>query len=908
MTGEDIRRALLAFAQKWSVYRRSERSEAQTFLNELFACYGQDRSAVATFEEPQEGGFVDLMWPRVCLVEMKRPSEADRLEVHREQAFRYWRRAADAALRIPAPRFVVLCAFTKLEIWEPGAFPEQPRTTLDLIELPEQFETMLFLAGREPVFMGSQVGVTRGAVSIVAGLYQLLRERRAADADVLRDFVLQAVWCMFAEDLALLDAKLFTQLVDRLIDDPQRSSVDDLGALFRYLNTAQGGPAHGLYANVPYANGGLFASPALVHLELDELRALRAACAFDWHRVQPAIFGSLLEGGLGKEKQWAMGAHYTHEADIVKVVEPTIAQPWRERIENLSSHAQAVTAQNDLMRYVVLDPACGSGNFLYVAYRELRRLEQRLRERERELRRRAGLREQQSLSLFFPLSNIRGIELDGFAVRLARVTLWMGHKLAVDELQLDEATLPLTDLSHIRAGDALRVPWPRADAIIGNPPFHGDRRLRRVLGDAYVQWLQQQYKIGLKDYCCYWFRRAHDALEPGQRAGLVATNSVTQNRARPVTLDYIIATGGVITNAVSSQDWPGEAAVDVSIINWTKPEAEAPAVTPTLDGKSINEPIAGSLRPASIAVERCGLLAQNLGRAFFGCVPGNSKPGFLLTIDEAQQLLAGKPKQWRDVIRPYLIGDDLTDNPEQTPSRWVIDFGRRSLEQAEQFPEALALVRQRVKPARDKNPRKTYREHWWRFVEPLKEMRRAIAGMQRYIACPAQAKRIQFSFVDVKTCPSNLVIVFAFDDLYSLGILASFAHDHWLRAGWSTLEDRLRYTPSTVFTTFAWPSATPEQQTKIAESAGHMLTVRAQLARTEQRGLTDLYNLMDEGGYTTLANAHRTLDVAVADAYNWPTAHISDESATLRALMERNEGIVSGKFQYRGPGPANQLM
>jgi hypothetical protein len=423
LTGEEIRARLTAFAARWSVYEGSERSEAQTFVNELFECYGQKRSDVAIFEYRQAGGFLDLIWPRVCLIEMKAPSEAGKLEKHRDQAMRYWREAADLEKGIPAPRYVVLCAFRRLEIWEPGAFPSAPCLVLDLIDLPDQYDALLFLVGREPVFAGGQAALTREAVVHVVDLYERLKARRAAGPDVLRDFVLQCVWCLFAEDLGQLPEHLFTRLLDDLISHRQHSSEDLLHDLFAWLDDpSPTRPSHGLYAGTPYANGSLFHTHPRVHLELDELESLREAAQFGWAGVQPSIFGSLLEGGLGHDKQWALGAHYTHEADIQKVVQPTIVEPWRERIENLTAHAEAVAAQNDLLNYVVLDPACGSGNFLYVAYRELRRLEARLRQREIELRKKAGMKDQQALSLHFPLQNIRGIEIDGFAVALARVT------------------------------------------------------------------------------------------------------------------------------------------------------------------------------------------------------------------------------------------------------------------------------------------------------------------------------------------------------------------------------------------------------------------------------------------------------------------------------------------------------
>lgn len=284
-----------------------------------------------------------------------------------------------------------------------------------------------------------------------------------------------------------------------------------------------------------------------------------------------------------------------------------------------------------------------------------------------DMRRNAGLREQQTFALFFPLTNIRGIEIDPFAVQLARVTLWMGHKLAVDELDVEERVLPLVDLSGIRRGDALKLDWPRADAIIGNPPYHGDRRLRRELGNEYVEWLKQEFGVGVKDYCVYWFRKAHERLPPDGRAGLVGTNSISQNRARGASLQHIVETGGVITSAVSSQDWSGEAAVDVSIVNWVKNPSESPGRV-ILDGREVDV-IEPSLR-LDVAVSRAEPLRANACRAFQGPIPRSK--GFVIDPEVANRLLADRP-EYREVIRPYLVGDDIANRVDQSPSRFIID-------------------------------------------------------------------------------------------------------------------------------------------------------------------------------------------------------------------------------------------
>lgn len=890
LSGEEIRRRLAEFAASWGGYQGTERSEAQTFLNGLLECYGTDRRAAgARFEERAGDGFMDLFWPGVCIVEMKRPTEARRLADHREQMLRYWQ--SSGTPQAPAPRYVVLCAFHRFEVWEPGAVYTQPRVTFELTELPEHVDALLFLAGGQPVFVGDQTEVTREAVNLVTEVYRRLRERKAADFDVLRDFVLQSVWAMFAEDLAMLPSHVFTRVLDELLANPGRSSRDDLGQLFAYLNEPSDRPTEGLYAGTPYANGSLFARPARVHLDREELELLRRACESSWRNVEPAIFGALLQGALGRERQWALGAHYTAEADILKIVLPTIVEPWRERIAACRTVADVQAAQDDLMRYVVLDPACGSGNFLYVAYRELRRIEAELRRRARDMRRSEGLREQQSLAVYFPLTNIKGIELDHFAVQLARVTMWMGHKLAVDELGIDERVLPLVDLSGIRRGDALRLEWPRADAIIGNPPYHGDRFLRRELGDEYVEWLKREFGIGVKDYCVYWFRKAHDHLDRGGRAGLVGTNSISQNRARGASLEYIAGNGGVITAAVSKQPWPGDAVVNVSIVNWVKAPLGAPR-SRVLDGHEVRE-ITASLRRTEDDVSAAVQLEANARRCFYGPIPAGM--GFILDKDRAEAFLSRSEAKYRDVIRPYLGGEDISNDPEQAPTRFIIDFGLRTLEEAQQYPEALNVVRLLVKPERDQTRRKAYRERWWRFAEPLVAMREATTGLSRYIGGTATGKRIFFCWVDAWTCPSNAMNVFAFDDDLAMGILSSTIHREWAKAQSSTLRVDIRYTPKSAFGTFPWPIG---KAGAVADIARAFYTRRSEICLERQIGLTKLYNEVDDGAYRDLRDLHVALDEAVAAAYGWPASAAHDPQESNRLLLELNRAIAAGEVEY----------
>lgn len=319
-SGEEIRAALRDFVSRWESYTGTEKAEAQTFLNELFACFGADRrEAGAVFEDAHaSAGIMDLHLPGVAIVEMKAPSQTDKLDGHRRQALDYWRSSADVERGRPAPPYVVLCAFHRFEVWEPGRYPNAPRAEFRLGRLPEFYETLLFLTGsEEPLFAVQHRELTEEATGLMARLYHSLNDRGAAETETVQSFVLQAVWVMFAESYGMLGKRPLEQAVSALIRGSEFwTSSMILGGLFDSLNDDTDYRRHGMLEGTTYVNGQLFAKPARVDLTVPELELLREAATYDWSRVDPTIFGSLMEGCLGREQRWELGAHYAASCAI----------------------------------------------------------------------------------------------------------------------------------------------------------------------------------------------------------------------------------------------------------------------------------------------------------------------------------------------------------------------------------------------------------------------------------------------------------------------------------------------------------------------------------------------------------------------------------------------------------------
>ena len=905
-SGEEIQSALRQFVQRWTDYSGTERSEAQTFLNELFECYGTNRLDVgAQFEDfhtsATGSGFMDLHWPEVVIIEMKRPSRgqasrAQYVQAARDQLMSYWRESAQESIDRPAARYVVLCSFQRFEIWEPGRYPKNPRISFPIEELPDRYESLLFLAAPSlsATFTDHYKELTKEAAGEIARLYQSLADRSAAPIDEIQRFAMQCVWTLFAEDLGMLEGYPLQVIVDELLKGLRRNSAAEIGYLFRVLNQKGNHNRIEHLAGTRYVNGELFAQPAEVGLDKEELEMLSRAAQYDWRKVDPTIFGSLMEGVLGRERRWELGAHYTHEADIMKIVEPTIVRPWLARIEACASPGRARDLLDELCAFRVLDPACGCGNFLYIAYRELRELEHHLKERITELAHEQGVPVPSGPWPFYPLANLQGIDIERIAVLIARVTLWMGHRQMIDRFGEAEPVLPLVALPGIQRADALRVPWPETDAIVGNPPFLGAKHIRPQFGDAYAEGLTKEFGVGVKDFCVYWFRRAHQQLRVGQRAGLVGTNSVSQTSGRTASLDYIVDNGGVITDAVSTQKWPGEAKVHVSIVNWVK--GSPPPGPCVLDGVEV-EAISSQLRSTEDSSNDALPLASNRHHAFAGVVP--QAKGFVLTEAQAAELLAAGA-HFDDVVVRFLNGDDIANNVNSAPSRYVIDFRSWPLERAMKYPVALDVARRLVKPERQASLNRAVEERWWLFGRRVEGMRSSTAVLGRFAAAASTGKRLVLSWQGSEVVANNAVCVFAFEDDFSMGVLLSRTHGAWAWAQASTLKGDLRYTPTSVFMTFPWAGAfaTAGQRERVAEASRRLLNRRSEICGTEQIGLTTLYNAADEGAWTDLKALHQELDQAVAACYGWPAAVAQDEVEIVRRLTELNRRIVEDALPY----------
>ena len=791
--------------------------------------------------------------------------------------------------------------------------------------------------------------LTERAAETFASLAQSLRER-GHDPQAVAHFVNRLVFCMFAEDVGLLPDSMFTRMLKHA-----RKRPEDFAALARDLFAAMASGGRIGFETVDWFNGGLFDDDIALPLDKTEIDITLSAAVLDWSEIDPSILGTLFERGLDPGKRAQLGAHYTDRDKIMLLVEPVVIRPWlaewkveQAEIAAELEHARAAKSpaartkqQNDAERryrafldrlraFTVLDPACGSGNFLYLALQALKDLEHRVQFEAESL----GI--QRAFPVIGP-ANVKGIEINPYAAELARVAVWIGEIQWMRRNGFAEARDPiLKPLDTIECRDAILTPdgaepdWPKADVVIGNPPFLGGKLLITHLGEDYVMRMFTTYAGSVPaeaDLVCYWFVKAGQQIASGKakRAGLVATNSIRGGANRRSL--QAASKARRIFDAWSDEPWVIDgAAVRVSLVCISHSDDKSVSRA-RLNGQPVDE-IYADLTPrrGSAGLDLTGVqrLPENAKVAFMGDTKGGP---FDISGDQAREWLRlpANPNGHTNanVLKPWVNGMDLTRRPA---GKWIVDFGlKMSVGVAALYEEPFRWVKERVYPMRQKNRREAYRQYWWRHVEPRQGMWKSLDGLSRFITTPTIAKHRLFAWFDTRVCPDHQLIVIARDDDTTFGVVHSRFHAIWaLRLG-TSLEDRPRYTPTTTFETFPFPPglapdvpateyASDPRAMAVALAARRLVELRDRwlnppewvewtdepvpgypkrpVPRDEEaakalktRTLTNLYNARPQW----LIDAHVALDAAVASAYGWP-ADIGDEDA-LRDLLRRNRAI-----------------
>jgi type II restriction/modification system DNA methylase subunit YeeA len=907
------------FIQKWQGSALTERQSYQAHFADLCALVGAETPTPASADNycyergvaktGSKHGWADV-WKKGCFgFEYKAPDR--NLEAALKQLMTY-------ALALDNPPLLVVCDTQIIQIHThfTNAPSEVHTIALQDIGEPANLQKLKWLFEDPNKFHPQRTiaQITEEAAGKFAALAQSLNSRGHAPQAVAH-FLNQCLFCLFAEDAELLPGKLFERLLDKSQTDPAK-----LSSRFEELFNAMRKGGDFALEDIHWFNGGLFEKVEALPLGIAEIKILLDASKLDWSGIEPSIFGTLFERGLDPKKRSQLGAHYTDQQSIMRIINPVIVEPlvaeWdaakhiiAERValyekggkgsKTAMREAQAafIAYLERLKNFKVLDPACGSGNFLYLALRALKDLEHKANLEAEQL----GLHRQVSIEV--SPANVLGIELNIYAAELARVTVWIGEiqwmlkngypirknpiLQSLDHIENRDALLLLPPLQgEGRGGDGVNAgsethphpnlppegeginakcnlfdeaQWPTVDAIIGNPPFLGGSKMRGELGDDYTEALRKCYAgrvAGGADLVTYWFEKSRAQIEAGncQRAGLVATNSI-RGGANQEVLARICDTSKIF-NAWSDEEWINEgAAVRVSLVCFggsPRPQAGEGLGERVvmLDGQPVEAIHADLTSGEGLNLTQAKQLKENAGVCFMGA---SKKAPFDISGELARRWLKlpnpnGRPNS--DVVRPWANGMDVTRRASDT---WIVDFGTDMSEAAAALYEApFEYVTKHVKPEREKNNREAYRKYWWRHAEARPGMRAALKGLPRYIATPHVSKHRIFVWIDPAVLPDQMLIVTTRSDDTTFGILHSRFHELWaLRMGtWMGAGNDPRYTPSTTFETLPFPEGlTPTDTASLTRPVGHPLPqageglgVRAAEIATAAKSLNDLRN------------------------------------------------------------------
>jgi restriction-modification enzyme MmeI-like protein len=818
--------------------------------------------------------------------------------------------------------------------------------------------------------------VTRDIAKRLAQVSLALEKKNYSAPDVAM-FLMRCLFTMFAEDVGLLPEKSFKEVLEECEKNPE-AFTHDVGQLWEAMDL--GTWAHVLKTKVKKFNGEFFRNHAALPLGREEIGELRQAAGYTWKEVDPSIFGTLVEQALDPEERKRLGAHYTPRAYVERLVVATIIEPLREDWRNVQATAETRRASGDLKGAAaevqtfhdklcetrVLDPACGTGNFLYVSLELMKRLEGEVLEALLDLGGQEALRGLGSHSV--DPHQFLGLEINPRAAAIAELVLWIGYLQwhfrtrgsapeepilrAFKNIQVKNAVLTWDGSPNPRVVDgketypnARRPEWPAAEFIVGNPPFIGGKDIRARLkpGEAEALWVANPQMNESADFVMYWWDRAAELLTRKgtvlRRFGLVATNSISQVFQRKVMERHLNAKKPIkLALAIPDHPWTkatddaaavriamtvGEAGSGEGLLRRVSDESALDTDLPVIEFADQTGAIHSNLT-IGVDVVQCKPMQANVGLSSRGMMLFGS--GFIVTPQHAVHLGLGKREGLERIIRDYRNGRDLTLRPRGVK---VIDlYGLTPEDVRQNFPEVYQHILTAVKPERDINRDKDISSRWWLFGRTRDEIRPALVGLTRYVATVETAKHRVFQFLDESILPDNKLLIIAVDDAFRLGVLSSFIHLIWVGARGALLEDRPVYVKSECFDPFPFPDADNIQKGKIRviaeELDAHRKRVLTEHPHLTLTGLYNVYELLragikpdgldahdrrifDDGLVLIMKELHDKINVAVAEAYGWTTDLSDDEILTRLVALNKQRSQEERRGLVRWLRPDYQI-
>lgn len=886
----EIKNRALSFSKEWAD-ETSEDAEAKSFWDGFFYVFGISRKRVASFEEPvkklgDRRGFIDLFWKGMLLVEHK--SRGKNLDHAYTQALDYFPGIAERDL----PKYILVSDFARFRLYD---LDENEQYEFALEDLYNQVKLFGFISGYQRHRIREQDPVNIQAAEAMGRLHDQMKEV-GYDGHPLELYLVRLLFCMFAEDTGIFERQQFQEFIEQRTSEDGSDLAAQLGGLFQVLNTAPNLRLKNLdeqLAAFPYINGLLFAE-TLPHASFDSrMRQNLLDCtALDWGRISPAIFGSLFQSIMDATARRNLGAHYTSETNILKLIKPLFLDQLWDEYERVKGQPKRLREfHQNVRRLTFLDPACGCGNFLVIAYREIRLLELEIL---RQLNRTGQLEIDIRQLILLNVDQFFGIEVEEFPSQIAQVALWMmDHQMNLmisEEFGQYYARIPLQASSTILYGNALTTDWADLSPtgqftyIMGNPPFVGAKFMSiEQKSDATVVFNGIR-KAGLLDFVAAWYIKAAElAKSSGCRCAFVSTNSICQGEQVGVLWSWMLNQGMRIFFAHRTFSWSnearGNAAVHCVIVGFA-----ADDITPKWLFSYEN--IKGEpLRSQAKIINSYLVDGPNL------TLPSRSKPlclvpsigignkpidggNYLFSAEERDEFLKIEP-QARSHFHRWIGTDEFLNGYE----RWCLWLGDLSPAQLHSMPEALKLVEavRRKRLASRSLPTQRLASTPTRFhVENFPD--------NSYLVIPKVSSErryyVPIGFEEPSTFSSDLLNIIRDATAWHFGILSSLMHNTWIRAVCGRLESRYRYSVGIVYNNFPWPEKPNEKQYKAVEIAAQdVLKARSSFPDSTLAQLYDPVTMPP-----ALSKAHQVLDQQVDKAYG--NLKFESEGARMSFLFQ----------------------